>query len=357
MSSFQTQYLKINRAIIHTVIARKPSEKHASTDLSGELVELNDYAKKLLIIRIQSAFSKASKAFELRIENTANDSFFGYVLGINKMTSDEFVNQSQEIATLLAESQTKPNIPGGFLIVIDAYDDLTKKSVAIAIKADQQEVLKYSNGKIEVLEKVFLSQAQKLFKIGVIFEQNHSSEDISRAGNFRGILFDDQFYAEKPAEYFFKDFLGFSIDENDKIQNLKFYKETEKFIKTFIKDYEQQVVLIRLLKSYIVDNKTALINPTDFSTQLLSDPKLLNKYNSDVVHQLPSSFSRNPTLIKSPLSNRKIAFKHNIKVSGPEDNFDSYVQVVSNRAELEELDFDDSNYTIVKIMGKPYNNE
>jgi hypothetical protein len=357
MSSLQTQYLKINRAIIHTILERQPPNPSGTAELENEMVELTDYAKKLLIIRIQSAFSKDSKAFELVIKNTANDSFYGYVSGINEMTNDKFIQQSQEIATLLAETQTKPKVRGGFLIVIDGYNDLTKKSVAIVIKAEQQEVLKYAQGKVEVLEKVFLSEAQKLFKIGVIYEHDTSDGNLSNPNNFKGTLFDDQFYNEKPAEYFFKDFLGFSIDENDKIQNLRFYNEAENFIKSNIKNYDDQAEVLSYLKNYLLNNQHSLVTPSNVATQLFTDPVLLNNFHSNVVQKLPSSFARNTTLIKSPLSNRKIDFNNKIKLSGPENKFDNYVKVITNQSELDELDFNNSNYTVVKIMGKPYHNE
>ena len=67
-------------------------------------------------------------------------------------------------------------------------------------------------------------------------------------------LFDDQFRADsKPAEYFYKEFLGFSVDQNSKIQSSRFFEKTAGFIKDNFENYELQNNLLKALSLEFTD--------------------------------------------------------------------------------------------------------
>lgn len=357
------QFLKIKRLIVHRIIERVPSQPSATVEPESQIINLDSKAEEILFKRIISAAGKESNAFIMGIKETSDGTFFDYATKLNKAPEKDFVKISVDIAELLAENQKKMGLSGAYLLVIDGYNDITKKSIAIVIKAELQEALKHSNANnqsvIEVLEKVFLSPAQKLFKIGVIIEKDIDVLDSKiDAKNYVGLLFDSQFRAElTPAAYFYKDFLGFSIDENDKIQTQRLYDKTDEFIKKHINGYVEKSQYLSYLKNFFLVDKNPLIQPTKFATALFSDEYLLDVFKTEVVDNLPSTFSKDTILIKARLEKRSMRFKNNITISGPEQKFNDSVVVVTNLSDLSQNDIESTTYTILKIAGKPYHNE
>jgi len=135
---------------------------------------------------------------------------------------------------LLARAQTKQSIPGGYLIVMDCSDATSDYFACIVIKAEPHEALQLARidgrDQLAVLDKVFLSPSQKFFKIGIIYQRS-DEENVDLNHQYGTLLFDDQFRPDgQPAEYFYKDFLGFSANRNNKIQSKRFYHKTESFI-------------------------------------------------------------------------------------------------------------------------------
>jgi len=357
------QFLKINRLIVHRIIERTPSQPHATVVSESQIINLDPKAKDILFKRIISAAGKESNAFIMGIKETSNGTFFDYATKLNKSNDTDFVNISIDIAELLAENQKKMGLSGAYLLVIDGYNDVTKKAITIVIKAELQEALKHSTvnnqSVIEVLEKVFLSPAQKLFKIGVIIENDIDVlNDKIDVKNYTGLLFDSQFRADlTPAAYFYKDFLGFSIDENDKIQTKRLYDKTDEFIKNNIENFTEKSQHLNYLKNYFLVDKDPLLQPSQFAKKLFNDTNILDKFTVDVVVDLPSSFSKDIILIKAKLEKRSMRFKNNITISGPEEKFNDSVIVVTNLSDLSQGDIESTTYTILKIAGKPYHNE
>lgn len=357
------QFLKIKRLIVHRIIERILSQPCATVISESKIINLNSKAEEILFKRIISAAGKESNAFIMGIKETSNGTFFDYATKLNKANEKDFIKISIDIAELLAENQIRMGLSGAYLLVIDGYNDLTKKSITIVIKAELQEALKHSNENdqsvIEVLEKVFLSPAQKLFKIGVIIENDIDVlDDKIDVKNYTGLLFDSQFRADlTPAAYFYKDFLGFSIDENDKIQTKLFYDKTDEFIKDNIKDYTEKSQQLNYLKNYFLVDKESLLQPSQFAKKLFTDTNILDKFTIDVVNELPSTFSKDIVLIKAKLEKRSIRFKNNITISGPEQKFNDSVTVVTDLSDLSQNDIKSTTYTILKIAGKPYHNE
>lgn len=353
--------LKVNRVIMHSIIAKIKNQDHATVEESKNLIEASDAVLEIIKVRLIDAAGKNSKAFELEVENTSNDSFYIKATNLNDATEPEFIKTSQEIAYLLAETQTRVGIPGGYLIIIDGTDQITGVSYAIVIKAEPHEALKKSivNGinKMELLEKVFLSPSQKLYKIGILVEKVELADNTNPL-NYNAFLFDDQFRTDShPAEYFYKDFLGFSTSKNAKIQTQRFYSKTNEFINTHVTELSKKVELFGALKTHLKTNTDSIVNPQEFSTTFFPSNDLKDKYNSEVVSQFDHSFEKDNVLIKNQLEKRNMNFPQNIKIIGPDAEFDERVNVVNSEEELEELRFDPSNYTIIKISGKPYPNE
>lgn len=355
--------LIITRAIIHKIIEKEPGQETATTDPGNELMKLNDEVIGILLKRINDAAGKHSKAFVLDIENNAEKSFYGYCKELSDQNDVDFIASTVKIAELLAESQNRSTIPGGYLLFLDCLND--SFPVYIALKAEPHEALQLPSGnqQITLLKEVFLSPSQKLYKFGVLAattdDLKHDSKLEIINKNYTAFLFDDQFRTEsRPAEYFYKHFLGFSTDKNSKIQTQRFFNSTEQFILNNVQSEEDKLEMLDALRVEMVVNQEATITPKEFAESFFPDNGLKDRYKAVVVNELPwSTIVKDNLLVKTKLSKRKLEFSSDITLAGPNDNFMSKVKIVRSRDDISGLDFESTAYTIVKIAGKPFKNE
>lgn len=357
MIQLETQHISINRLIVHKILEQKITEENSSVEFENTVINVNNKGKEILIERIINALGKQSKSFELNVELDKENSFFYFANCINKLNEEDFIFNSKEIANLLGFSQNRIGLPGGYLLIIDAFDNLNKTPLIIVIKAEQQSVLQHEIGtnSLNVLENVFLSPAQKLFKIGILGFENYRADSIIRKEDCFALLFDDQFRDGKPAEYFYKSFLGFSIDKNSKINTYKFYQETVKFINSQVKEEGDRVDFLRFLKAYLSPvSSNLLIDSIQFikSTTLSEADKAA--YITKTSELFPRAFTKDISLIKNNLSRRKINFSNDINVVGPEENFEEKVRIITDINEFKNIDFEKRDFTVILIEGKPY---
>lgn len=351
--------LIVKRLIIHTIKAKHDGQNSATVDPSNEISRIDDNVLEIIRNRLIDAAGRNSKAFELDIENSRQDSFFELTKKISELDEVEFIQRTTDIAELLADSQRRISIPGGYLLILDCLDNEGNFPVVIVIKAEPHEALQFSiNGghtQVNVLEKVFLSPSQKLYKIGIIYRRSDvETENVN--GQYGCFLYDDQFRADNhPAEYFYKNFLGFTVGNNAKIQSLRFYDKTKSFVLSNIHDLEVKTSLMSALKNEFTINQNDTVSPIDFAnTYIPTQNGLRDSYIADVCQELPFAIIKNYSLIRSKLAKRKIDFPSNINLSGPEEGFDDRVEIINDPDAIQNLEADNSSYTIVKILGKPY---
>jgi hypothetical protein len=354
--------LLVNRLIIHTINAKQEGQDSASVTASDEISEIDHNVLEIIRNRLIDAAGRNSKAFELDIENTNTDSFFDLSKDLQNLQNDDFIQRTTEIADILADSQRRISIPGGYLLILDCLDNETNQPVVIAIKAEPHEALQFSMSRghtqVSVLHKVFLSPSQKLYKIGILYKKiDEETEEINE--QYGSFLYDDQFRADThPAEYFYKDFLGFSVGSNSKIQSHRFYEKTRKFVMANVSEIDTKTSIVSALKNEFNINQDDLINPINFANTFIpSQNGLRDNYISDICEELPFSIIKDKSLIRTKLNKRKIDFPSNINLTGPEETFDNRVEIINEQATFQNLDANNPDYTIIKISGKPYSSD
>jgi hypothetical protein len=235
----------------------------------------------------------------------------------------------------------------------------TFKQWYIAIKAEWNTALRYEvhnrQSIIKVLDDVFLDSSSKNFKVGAIYEKDESNMEITYPNNFFGAyFFDEQFTLDsKPAEYFYKDFLGFNLDTLPKVQSLKFYKSTDNFIRTYVDSPDRKDEFIKVLKQEFTSNEEPSINPSEFAQMYFHEPKIRDTYLNEVAPYLPEVVTKDSILFKNKLEKKKVDFPNNISISGPERTFDFSVEIINSKEQLDEINFEE-DVTYIKVKGKPY---
>lgn len=358
--------IDVNRCVIHHIKEKENKQAHATVLLEDKLIDINESIKSTIQDRLTSAAGKDSRSFELEIANYLQGSFFDTVKNLKDVNDDEFLKKSRHIAELLAESQTRNNISSGVFMLLDCSDKKTNRGIYVVIKAEFQEALRSKtsvdgeNKSLELLKDIFLSPAQKLYKVGIIFDKLKPIVNDELNSKYGAIVFDEQFRLEglRPAEYFYKDFLGLSISNNAKIQTANMYTMTKSFVITEM-DASKRFDVLEALRSEIFTSTATTIRPTEFSkkffSEYLSDNILMDKYNAKVANQLPSTITIDKALIQKQLEKTKMIFPNSIILAGDSSDFNGSVSIYENINAIPQ-DFNEQEFTIVIIKGKPFTN-
>ena len=353
------ELIDFKRVIMHEIL-RKTNQSDAMPSCVDNLVVLDDDVIKTLKDRLNIAFGKRTRCFEMNVANIAPGSFYDLCKDLKLQENNVFIENSKQLAGLLAKSQNQKKILGGYFLFIEGVNRVKQTSVYIAIKADLQEALLKDKvtGVISVLKEVFLSPAQKFYKVGLMEEKPNEVQSIDPNDLFTCFLFDEQFNTSEalPATYFFKDFLGFSEDKNSKIVTKRFYDQASSFINTNFPNMEERLNLLNALKVSLVDSNRQLFDPKEFGDSFIGDLDKRNQYSSTILSQFPSSFLKNTALLDASFKHSSMFFPNKIKVSGPSADFDTYVVMVSVVAVLLHIDglFEESAVLLGK--GKPRRN-
>lgn len=353
--------LNIKRTAVHRLIAKEPGQPYAQIIESENLLNLDENVAYTILERLSNASEKKNKTFNLSIADTADSSFFGFAKEFSVLNDQSFLSHSVKISQKLAIAQTSARLPGGYVIVIDAEKNNSKNRVAIVIKAELHDALIFYQDSLRLLEDVFLSPSQKLFKFGVLHEYDeHEKVELHvnleyPNDSWGGMLYDEQFRVEsKPAEYFYKDFLGFGTERNGEIQSKRFYDKTENFIKNYYEDYVEKKEMLSKLNDTFTKEESQELSANEFSNKLIGSDELKKQYDNEVSSKMPEIIKKNPSLIRNSLVSKRINFPGNVKITGPAENIDSNVEIIDSDEDLKNISTMSSSYTIIKIAGKPF---
>jgi hypothetical protein len=352
--------VNFDRVIVHKIIAKTQDTDAGNVLRADGLVDVSPQTIQTIQDRLYDAAS-GSKFFQLAISDSTESSFYGYAKDLHDSHEERFIDYTGKTAELMAESMKTGTIPGGYLIILEGKTDRTEKKVIVAIKAEMHNAMSLKNNEINLIDDVFLSPSKKFFKFGLLFEYNEPQkeefEDMDFPNDKWGaFIFDQQFRPESSlAEYFYRDFLGFTTEKNGKIQSRRFYNETEKFIMDNVLELNNKKDMLNLLDyEFTQNNQEVDLSPRDFADTYIHDEALNQDYKDDIVDYLPSVIEKDSSLIKSKLFNKRIAFPNNIKIAGSKDAIDANVEIIENEEDLRELSTLQEGYTIVKIKGRPY---
>ena len=358
MIMINIELIDFKRAIMHEIV-RKTNQSHAMSICAEKLLTLEDDVIKTLKDRLNIAFGRMTRCFEMNFANIAPGSFYELCKDLKFQEDQTFIENSKLLANLLANSQNKKIIPGGYFLFIEGVNRVNNTSIYIAIKADLQEALSKdkNTGAISVIKEVFLSPAQRFYKVGLMIEKDNETQPIDPNERFACFLFDEQFNASEaiPATYFFKDFLGFSEDKNTKIVTKRYYDQTSSFINTNFPDIEERLKLLNALKVNLVDSNNRTFDPTEFGRSYIADLDKRNLYSSTILSLFPSSFIKDTTLLDTVFKHSSMYFPNKIKISGPSTDFNTHVSILK-KEELKHIDDLSEEYTILLVKGKPQRN-
>ena len=359
MNDFNLRTSSFECIIMHRVYKKKPDEEFSSYEVRDELVDADEEVHEILKDRLTEALGKDTRSFKLQVANSSYDSFFAFAKTATEASDAQaFIAASKDIAKKLAESQRTARPPEGYLLVIKGKTR-TEARFLIAIKAEKESALSSKNDEagrtvLEVIKNLFLSASMKFFKIGAIIEAKDTGEELVYPNNeYACFLFDQQFNpGAGPAKFFYEGFLGFDISRNAKIQSQRYYKLVHDWVSEHAETHAERKRMERGLKSIFWDDVRDEVDPRFFRDHYIQSDALKDLYTEQIMEEFPRSFTKDPTLLRNELKNRKLTFPNDIKVTGPEAHFDESVSVITDPEELDRLKDKLDSVTSLRIEGK-----
>lgn len=109
------ELIDFKRVIMHEIL-RKTNQSDAMPSCVDSLVVLDDDVVKTLKDRLNIAFGKRTRCFEMNIANIAPNSFYDLCKDLKLQEDNVFIENSKQLAGLLAKSQNQKKIPGGYFL-------------------------------------------------------------------------------------------------------------------------------------------------------------------------------------------------------------------------------------------------
>lgn len=343
--------MSIDKIIIHHV---PNSLTEISPSFGTQLIELQANALNELIRRITVVMGRGSNCLEMHINDTTDTSAVTQTIAIITDTSNEiFIAKTTILAQKLYQSQANNRIPEGILVCITGRTGASQQQYVAIIKAEGQSGFHISSiNNIEFLANLFLTEAQRLYKIGFFIRNNVNtpitSNDISL------YIYDQNAIHSGTvglANYFSQTFLGCKPMENAARQTEIFYDVTKDFImkNTSFSD-EKKVDLTNSLHTYLKNDQSTVINGQLFANTYFEDPEIIDQYSARLVQDCfpVSAVTKDISRIKNKLKIRRMKFNSGVKISfpspTPDQTYDDLL-VVDNYNDV-------TNYTTVKIKGR-----
>lgn len=323
----------IERIIVHKVLKKENDSEHGFSQNSNELFAFRDPEMDTLKSRILAAFNKNKRFFKLEIEDSSENSFYDNANQLKDCSESEFILISKKISELLAISHNSKTIPGGLLLIMDGY--FNKSYFVLVIKAELQEAFKIDGNIIELVDELFLSPAKDFYKIGYIIEdlnENLDFNSIQINSKFSTYMYDDNFSSGKRnlAEYFYKTFLGFTTNRNDKLITKNFHEDICSLIERNVKGYEHKKGLKNALNSLYREDITGVINPNEFVNQIFP-VSLKELYDKELANKYPTSFNKDLSLVENRLLRGHIKLLGELKIEGPANTIENNVTVLNGK--------------------------
>lgn len=329
--------LEIKRAIFHKVMAKR-DEWEPYVEESESMIILTPQMEAIFRNRMSDAFSQGGKAFELSINDVEDGSVFSTIHGLRLQNNTLFIEKSVSLANKLADTQMKKSIPHGFFVLLDCINPFDNMPVYVLMKAESHDAVEISSNVARALENIILSPSQKMYKAAcfqqIAAERGHQG--------YKVYLFDEQFASRAQlAEYFYKDFLGLSVNSNDKVLTKMFFFRMSESIKTkYANDYIRRNDAEMFLDSEMRNPNTSF-NPREVINRIIEVGDRDYFYRRVIREDLPTNIRKNLSLIDMRMMKRSMSISDEIKIFGPQYLFIDDLFIIDRET--------DNDYVIVKI--------
>lgn len=350
--------LNVSHAIAHQVFPRDRATRNAvPPTYSNSVFDLNQQVKDVLQKRVTSAISQNAHGFEMAIQASGTESFSHIGGEVAFGDVDQFVTYSKVLAANLNTAQSVRDLQGGALIVLRGTVSAATLPCCIVIKAELQDgfTMKYRNGAftVELLEELLLTQAQRLYKMGVLIQVDKRAkreDGTNDPDGLKAFVFDYQMTTRETrdaAHYFAQHFLGLIQLPSARKKTQAFYEVTSEFIKNSGMADEEKLAAQDALRVELRSNN-ATINAHAFSDNHLPNDDVRDAYSRFLVEKGVGNdtIDKDIEYIKTKLRRPKMTFSSGVSISAPGERVGEFVTVLAREEDQ------DPNITRVEIKGR-----
>lgn len=346
--------LKLNRIIVHEVLLASDLEAERKPTYSDEFLELDPKGHQLLCTRLTDSLGSDSHSVELAVELDGAGSCFDVLTKLFDAHEKDFVKHTQDLAARLTNAQTAGTIKAGIAVVLDGTMGRNAKPhrfVAVLKAETDAGFVKEKSLKrlsLKFISDMVLSAQQRLYKIGCFIESKRrpdgDGDGVRSKDDFQVLVYDHQMSNtgnNNAARYFYGGFLGCRLADSAPRLTRQFYEETCRFIDSLKLTPQKRLEARTHLVSYLKSQEPHL-SVKDFAERFL--PAELRDAFADRFRKIkfpPRNVPKDIKDIRRRLQVRRMVFSSRVKISAPEDEFDTLVQIVS----------EDEGWTTVKISG------
>lgn len=341
--------LRLNRIAVHYIPRKSASDPDIDPEYGDELIDLGQGALDTLTRRVTEVLGNPSFSVEMEIHEDGHESTFQRSAPLIRAGEQDFLEGSQDIADNLNAAQQRSNIPDSVLLVASGSVGAAQNNTVAVVKAETQDGFSFytTEGEIQIefVRDLFLTEDQKLYKVGLLIETAEESvgEDLRSTEDFEVLVYDSNLrQSSDAAKYFYQTFLGCEYARSGKQLTKEFFERHQQYFDTLDIDSERRKDLKTHLYSYLKSERD-LIHTAEFANEYLSDNRRASYLEFMDEHDVPDrGIEKDLSLVESSLRNRQIRFKNGVTLRAKADNFDEKVQVEEEESES----------TLVRVFGE-----
>lgn len=333
--------MSIKRVVVHTIPSRAADKSYVEPTGVDALVHIDPTVSDMVVGRLSRSLGHHSHGIQADFFEVGAGSMFQRACSMMDGTDDEFIALARESAQHLAKVQQSKAFDPSKLIAMSGTVTAGERPFVAFIKADMEVALtegkKGGQAVLEVMNNLFMTDSQRLYKIGYIART--VSGDGKKAGQYvqdqhRIHIFDHLMTgteSRKAAFYFYSEFLGSDVSTSDRRLTQDFYEKTLKFIKDQDFSPAKRIDLIESLRAELRSN-TQSLSVADFATTHLSaqdGPRYVTYMEKS---KFPAhAITKDTEYVKNKLRRRqKITFTTGVQISTPADQVKDLVEITQN---------------------------
>ena len=351
-------HMTIKRVVVHTIPSRGADKSAVPPSGGNTLVHLADDVINMVAGRIALSLGHQSRGIQADFTDLQPGSMFQRACAMMDGSDVDFLRLANESALHLTKVQRTKAFPPSKLIAMSGNVTASSRPFLAFIKADTDAALteekKGGRTVLEIMDNLFMTDSQSLYKIGFITRTaaGLGKKDGQYVKDQHSIHIFDHLMtgseSRKAAFYFYSEFLGSDVSTSDRRLTQDFYEKTLKFIQDQGFSPAQRIDLIESLRAELRSNKQS-VSVVDFAKEHLSPtdgPKYVTYMDKS---KFPSrAITKDTVYVKSKLRKRQqITFSTGVQISTPADQVKDLIKITGN---------DDGTSTVV-VKGVVASNE
>lgn len=334
--------MTIKRVAVHTIPSRATDKSYVAPTGGKEMVHLSAPVSDMVAGRIARSLGHHSHGIKADFTDLQPGSMFQRACSMMDGGDADFLKLAIESAERLTKVQQAKAFDPSKLISMSGTVTATSRPFVAFIKADLEVALtegkKSGQTVLEIMNNLFMSDSQRLYKIGFI------TRTAAGPGKRDGKYIQDQHSihifdhlmtgteSRKAAFYFYSEFLGTDVSSSDRRLTQDFYEKTLKFIKDQNFSPSKRIDLIESLRTELRSN-TQSVSVADFAKTHLNatdGPKYVTYMDKSKFPQ--HAITKDTEYVKSKLRRRqKITFTTGVQISTPADHVKDLVKITQNQ--------------------------